>query len=141
VVGVSTPPTARNTTQGSAVRDALIDAGGFRSAQDIYARLRASGQSVGLTTVYRHLQALADQGRADMIRNPEGEATYRMCGSAAATGHHHHLVCRRCGRAEEIEGPEVEHWARSMAARFGYTDVEHTVEVFGVCANCSTPTS
>jgi len=123
--------------QGSAVRETLADAGGFRSAQDIYARLRADGQSVGLTTVYRHLQALADQGRADIVRNAEGEVTYRMCGEAATSHHHHHLVCRACGRAEEIEGPAVERWARTMAEKFGYTEVEHTVEVFGTCAACT----
>ncbi|MCL2780170.1 MAG: transcriptional repressor [Actinomycetia bacterium] len=126
----------RSTRQGDAVRDALRTAGGFRSAQDVYAALRARGIPVGLSTVYRHLQGFADDGLADVIHTPDGETTYRFCGDAASN-HHHHLVCRKCGRAEEIEGRAVEQWAATMAQRYGFTDVDHTVEVFGVCAACA----
>jgi Fur family ferric uptake transcriptional regulator len=126
----------RNTRQGGAVREALQAAEGFCSAQDVYAALRAQGQPVGLSTVYRHLQSLVDDGLADVIRTPEGETTYRYCGEAAQ-GHHHHLVCRYCGRTEEIEGRAIEQWAREMSQRYGYTDIDHTVELFGTCAACS----
>jgi Fur family ferric uptake transcriptional regulator len=51
--------------------------------------------------------------------------------------HHHHLVCRSCGRSVEVEGPEVEAWASSVAAQHGFTDVSHTVEVFGTCQVCA----
>ena len=126
---------SRHTAQGDLVLGALRDAEGFRSAQDVYGVLRGAGQAVGLSTVYRHLQALAEQGVADVIVTPGGETTYRYCQAQGA--HHHHLVCRRCGRAEEVEGRAVERWASSIAAQHGYTDVDHTVEVFGICANCA----
>jgi len=125
----------RRTVQAGAVRAALVEAGGFRSAQDIYARLRAGGQPIGLSTVYRHLQSLAEQGEADVIRTSDGEATYRYCQAQGV--HHHHLVCRTCGRAEEVEDRPVERWARAVAERFGYTDIDHVVEVFGTCGDCS----
>lgn len=118
------------------MRDALSTAGGFRSAQDVYAMLRARDQSVGLSTVYRHLQSFADAGLVDVIHTPEGETTYRYCGEPGS-GHHHHLVCRACGSAEEIEGPAIERWAASVAEEYGYTDVAHTIELFGRCAACS----
>lgn len=118
------------------MKSALIEAGGFRSAQDVYAALRAHGESVGLSTVYRHLQSFADNGLVDVIHTPEGESTYRYCGEATQA-HHHHLVCRVCGHAEEIEGRAIERWAATVAEKYGYTDVDHTVEVFGVCADCS----
>jgi Fur family transcriptional regulator, ferric uptake regulator len=127
----------RATRQGGAVKDALCAAGGFRSAQDVYAALRSEGDTVGLSTVYRHLQSLADDGLVDVIHTPEGETTYRYCGQTAAR-HHHHLVCRVCGRAEEIEGPAIEKWAATVAAKHGYADVDHTVELFGTCGACAT---
>jgi Fur family transcriptional regulator, ferric uptake regulator len=126
----------RATRQGGAVQDALQRAGGFRSAQDVYAALRTGGESVGLSTVYRHLQALADAGQVDAIQSPDGETTYRYCGGPDA-GHHHHLVCRVCGRAEEVEGPAIERWAQRVADENGYTGVDHTIELFGTCAQCS----
>jgi Fur family ferric uptake transcriptional regulator len=123
----------RTTRQGEAVQAALASSGGFRSAQDVYAELRHRGESVGLTTVYRHLSALAGSGALDVLHTPEGETLYRQCG----TGHHHHLVCRCCGRTVEVEGREIERWTQRVAAEQGFTEVDHTVEIFGTCADCA----
>ncbi|RLV49658.1 transcriptional repressor [Nocardioides mangrovicus] len=126
----------RATAQQSIVRDALQAHDGFRSAQDVFADLRAAGHRIGLSTVYRHLQSFAAQGIADVIHDGDGEATYRYCGESHVGEHHHHLVCRHCGRAEEVEGGPVERWAAQTARRFGYVELDHTVELFGVCGNC-----
>lgn len=124
----------RATRQGAAVDAALRDADGFRTAHDLYDELRRRGESVGLTTVYRHLKVLADAGEIDVVHRPDGEAQYRLCAVAdMAEEHHHHLVCRVCGRSVEVEGPEVEAWAERVARAAGYSDVTHTVEVFGLC--------
>jgi Fur family ferric uptake transcriptional regulator len=123
----------RATRQGAAVEAVLARAEGFRSAQDLHAELRRQGEAVGLTTVYRHLTTLADNGTVDMLQAGDGEAVYRLCGTAA---HHHHVVCRQCGASVEVDGPEVEAWAEQVAARAGYTDVSHTLEVFGTCSAC-----
>ncbi len=124
--------TPRATRQRAAVATALDDLEDFRSAQDIHDMLRHRGDAVGLSTVYRTLQALADAGEVDVLRTDDGESVYRRC----STGHHHHLVCRSCGRTVEVEGPAVERWAARTAAEHGYTDVSHTLEVFGTCASC-----
>ncbi|AFR07012.1 Fur family transcriptional regulator [Nocardiopsis alba] len=122
------------TTRREAVRRALTESSGFRSAQDLYADLRADGSKIGLTTVYRALQAMSDSGEVDVLRTDEGEAVYRACDTE---DHHHHLVCRVCSTAVEIEGPAVERWAAEIGAQHGFTEVTHTVEVFGTCAHCS----
>ena len=126
------PP--RTTRQRTAVADLLGRVDGFRSAQELHDLLRREGASVGLTTVYRHVQALVDAGEVDVLRSGDGEAVYRRCPTAT---HHHHLVCRACGRSVEIAGPAVERWAGDVAAQHGFVDVEHTVEVFGTCADCA----
>ena len=122
------------TRQRTAVAAALSGVTGFVSAQTLHEKLRVDGESVGLTTVYRHLQALADAGEVDVLRTHDGEAAYRQC---AVEDHHHHLVCRTCGRAEEVTGPAVEAWADAVAAEHGFVDVSHTVEIFGTCAVCA----
>ncbi|PRY00502.1 Fur family transcriptional regulator [Allonocardiopsis opalescens] len=116
------------------VRAALSDCDEFRSAQEVYARLRESGKRVGLATVYRSLQALTVAGEVDTVRNARGEAVYRACRSDE---HHHHLVCRDCGTAIEAANPALERWADEVAAAHGFVDVEHTVEVFGTCPACA----
>lgn len=125
--------TPRNTRQRRAVAAILGDLEGFASAQEIHDILKRRGESVGLSTVYRNLQALADAAEVDALRNDEGEVLYRQCSS----GHHHHLVCRSCGRAVEVEGPTVERWADRVAAENGFSDIAHTLEIFGTCDACA----
>jgi Fur family ferric uptake transcriptional regulator len=124
---------ARPTRQRRAVAAALQSCDDFRSAQEIHDLLRRSGDNVGLSTVYRTLQALADNGDVDVLRTEEGEALYRRCSDS----HHHHLVCRTCGRAVEVEGPTVERWSTAVAKEHGFTDVSHTLEIFGTCPDCA----
>lgn len=121
------------TRRRTAVSETLKRSEGFRSAQEIYAEMRAAGDPIGLTTVYRALQQLADHGEVDVLRSGDGEASYRSC----SVGHHHHLVCRACGRTVEVAGPAVERWADRVAAQHGFADVTHTLEVFGTCASCA----
>lgn len=125
-------PGLRATRQRAAVTQLLNDTGDFRSAQEIYEQLRRNGEGIGLTTVYRTLQTLADAGEIDVLRIGSGEAVYRRC----SAHHHHHLVCRHCGRALEVEGPAVEQWAEKVAVEHGFNDVSHTVEIFGSCPSC-----
>lgn len=124
----------RNTAQRAAILQVLAGTEEFLSAQDLHAALRADGSTIGLATVYRALQEMASGGDLDTVRNSSGEVLYRQCDEPA---HHHHLVCRRCGRTQEVEAPQVERWARSIAAQYGYTDIDHEVELFGLCAECS----
>jgi Fur family ferric uptake transcriptional regulator len=123
----------RVTKQRTAVAAALATLDDFRSSQELHEYLRDQGESVGLTTVYRTLQAMAELGEVDVIVRDDGEAAYRRC----SDDHHHHLVCRSCGATVEITGPTVEEWADAMAAKHGFRDVSHTLEIFGLCRACS----
>ena len=122
----------RRTRQRAAVDQILSHLEEFRTAQQIHDVLRHQGDSVGLTTVYRTLQAMVESGELDALRTDEGETAYRRCSS----GHHHHLVCRSCGRTVEVSGPAVERWASAVADEHGFRDVSHDLEIFGTCGSC-----
>jgi len=122
----------RPTRQRRAVVGALGSFDDFRSAQEIHELLGRRGETVGLATVYRTLQRLAESGEVDVLRTEDGEAVWRRCSDS----HHHHLVCRGCGATVEVEGPTVERWTRAIAAEHGYADVSHTLEIFGTCGRC-----
>ncbi|ABS05997.1 Fur family transcriptional regulator [Kineococcus radiotolerans] len=127
-------PIRRPTRQRLAVFAVLEEADAFLLAQDLHARLRSRGERIGRATVYRALQVLVENGDVDMLRTDDGSGVmYRRCSSS----HHHHLVCRRCAKTVEIEGSAVETWAKQVGAEHGFTAVQHVVEVFGVCAQCS----
>lgn len=123
----------RMTRQRSAVAELLADTEDFRSAQQLHEDLRDRGHGIGLATVYRTLQALADVGEVDVLRTADGEAVYRRC---ERREHHHHLICRTCGAAVEIDLPTVEAWAAQVADAHGFTEIEHTIEIWGTCRDC-----
>jgi len=127
------PDPLRPTRQRRAVAAAMETFDDFRSAQEIHEVLREGGDNVGLSTVYRALQAMAESGELDVLRAENGESAYRRC----SDNHHHHLVCRSCGATVEVEGPTVERWTQSVAAAHGYSEVSHTLEVFGTCPACA----
>jgi len=114
------------------VRGALKLFGHFASAQELHKSMQNNGAKIGLTTVYRSLQTLADEKVVDVLRRLDGDALYRLCGES----HHHHLVCKRCGRTVEIEGGAIEKWARAVESEYGFRDVDHTVELLGTCSRC-----
>jgi Fur family ferric uptake transcriptional regulator len=124
----------RKTWPREAVRDALGANEGFVSAQGLHSTLRDTGSPIGLATVYRALADLAVEGEADSLQSLEGESLYRACTPGQ---HHHHLICRNCGLTVEIEADAVERWAQSVASEHGFTQANHVVDVFGLCARCS----
>jgi Fur family ferric uptake transcriptional regulator len=126
-------PSRRKTWQKEAVLQALATSKGFVSAQQLHKQITDSGTVIGLATVYRTLNALVSDGLADSLVNNNGENRYRDC----SKDHHHHLICNSCGVAVEIEADEAESWASKIATEHGFTDVSHTIEIFGVCGKCS----
>ncbi len=123
----------RHTWQREAVRQALGGSEGFVSAQALHSSLKQQGSAIGLATVYRALNDLAEEGEADSLQQ-EGESLYRACTPGT---HHHHLICRNCGLTVEIEADAVETWAQRVAAQHGFTQPHHIVDVFGLCPDCS----
>lgn len=124
----------RTTRQREAVRAALAAHPSFVSAQELHHELRQAGESIGLATVYRALAQLAEDGEVDSMLAADGER-YRACGMPT---HHHHLVCRNCGRTIELQAPEVEAWSARIASEHGFSDISHNIEVFGICPRCTT---
>ncbi|CEA08594.1 Zinc uptake regulation protein [Arthrobacter saudimassiliensis] len=127
-------PEQRVTRQRIAVGRTLDELDDFVSTQELHRLLQERGEKVSLATAYRILQSMAEDNLVDVLRTGEGEALYRRC---EAGHHHHHLVCRSCGRTVEVEAPAVESWAARLGADHGFTEVAHTVEVFGLCPACT----
>ncbi len=118
----------RRTEQRAAIVEALRASNRAVTAQELHGEL----EGVGLATVYRNLQRLADEGTADTLRRESGEQAFLLC----ERGHHHHLTCRVCGRVERVRDCRLDEWARAAAAEHGFADVEHRAELVGVCTGC-----
>ena len=122
----------RATWQKSAVRKALEHAQGFASAQELYQNILESGLKVGLTTVYRAITELAEANEVDVLTGEDGQSKYRLC----STSHHHHLICRVCGKTVEFDLAGFEAAAATLAREHGFGELTHSIELFGICKNC-----
>jgi Fur family ferric uptake transcriptional regulator len=120
---------SRRTEQRAAILEALRASDRAVTAQELHGEL----EGVGLATVYRNLQRLAESGDADTLRRDNGEVAFLVCGG----GHHHHLTCRLCGRVEQVRDCRLDDWAREVATGYGFSQVEHRAELVGLCAACS----
>ncbi len=121
----------RHTWQTTAVIYQLSKPEEFLSAQQLHQKIQKTGKKLGLTTVYRALTELVEQGVADSLM-AEGEARYRIC----QPEHHHHLTCLSCGKAVEFELSGFEEQIEKMAKKHGFSQVSHQVELTGICSRC-----
>jgi Fur family transcriptional regulator, ferric uptake regulator len=105
------------------------------SAQEIFDRLRKARRPVGIASVYRALEALAELRLVKRVDAGDGIARFEP---APADGdHHHHLVCRDCGKVEAFSDSRLERAIDRVAGGLGYSVDEHEVVLVGACADCS----
>lgn len=104
----------------------------YLSAAEIYALLKKSRSKVALSTVYRTLGLLETKGEVSQRVDDHGESTYVSC----APTHHHHAICRKCGKVEEVACEAMESFAGELRSHHGFELDDHAMEFFGRCAAC-----
>jgi len=104
------------------------------TAQQIFDGLRAEGRGVGIASVYRILDLLADQGLVQRVEI--GDTITRFEPAYPGGDHHHHLVCNTCGKVEAFEDEGLEHALRQVERKTGYTTAGHDVLLRGACQDC-----
>ena len=102
------------------------------SAADLVAEARSRRMGVGRATVFRTLEILSDIGAVERLDLPSGDHAYVACEPL----HHHHAVCTRCGRSDDIEDAGLRAIVRTVERRTGYRIEEHRLELFGLCPDC-----
>ncbi len=104
------------------------------SAQETHDRIRAAGGRVGIASVYRVLDLLAERGLLTRVDLGDGIARYEPAWPSGH--HHHHLVCGDCGRVEPFEDDALERELTRVADRLGYAMDAHDVVLRGACESC-----
>ncbi len=104
----------------------------YLSAAAVHRMLKARRVPASLATVYRTLDLLTSLGVASSRVDDGGEATYVFCN----TDHHHHAICNRCGRVQEIACRPMATIARELNARYAFDLNAHAMEFYGRCERC-----
>ncbi len=125
------PAGARPTAQRRAVVDTIAAWQGNFTVVEIYDRARRLHPQLGLATTYRTVELLRRSGAVRPLTG-DGRAAYIRC----APGHHHHLVCIRCGSVEETELCSAPA-AAELKRRYGFAAESHEADVYGTCRKCA----
>ena len=120
-------PTARQKQ----LLEVLKRCGDELSSQDLHRELHHGENSMGLSTVYRNLQALVRQGLVRSRHLPTGEILYTPVERDI-----HHLTCVKCGNTKPLQGCPVKNIDLPKQSFKGFELMFHTLEFFGLCQSC-----
>jgi len=130
--GVSAPLGQRHTRQRDAILQAIAEAKGPVSIQQILVRAQAAlGGSMGIATVYRTLNLLQESKRIQTVILPDGQTCYERSG----LGHHDHFQCKRCRNVYDLEVCPL-HLASGTIIPGGYMVEDHEMTLYGLCPAC-----
>ena len=121
------------TPQRRAIIEVLGGSGEHLTPSDIFTRLRDRQPGIGLVTVYRTLELLQASGLLCEVHIGDSCRSYLK---NRANGHHHHLVCRSCGKVIDFTGCELDSLEKSLSAETGFKIEKHLLEFMGCCRNC-----
>ena len=122
----------RTTAQRRAVAAAASSFGRAFTADDLASRVRRDAPGVSTATVYRSIAAMTLSGFLTRVGARDDAALYTRCGE---TGHHHHVVCTRCGAIAHTPCTVGE--AAAAVAPAGFVVTSHEVRLYGLCAACA----
>ena len=120
------------TRSRTAVAELLERERRYLSAAAIHRMLGARKVAVSLATVYRTLDVLVSSGIASARTELSGESTYVYCHRE----HHHHAICSRCGRVEDVGCAPVTSISKDLMTHYAFELREHAMEFYGKCARC-----
>ncbi len=120
------------TRQRRAVVAVVVQGGTRFSAAEVYARARRACPDLGLTTVYRTLEILAELGVIRRVHLDDGCEGF----APASAEHGHHLICSKCDTTIEFEDCDMSAMLRRVEARTGFTIEKHWLELVGHCPKC-----
>ena len=107
---------------------------GHFTAAELLDDARTTPLAIGRATLFRNLELFTELGALERLDLPSGEHAYVAC---APQSHHHHVVCRSCGRSVEVEDSGLQSVVGEIARRSGYAIDSHRLEMFGLCPACT----
>jgi Fe2+ or Zn2+ uptake regulation protein len=105
----------------------------YLSAEEVWSRIKSRLDSIGLPTVYRILDELAEAGVVTRIFLSDRKQYYFLCSNQ---GHHHHFVCESCRRVEDVEQCGLDGFSHDFARRSGGRVTSHILQINGICGIC-----
>ena len=126
----------RVTPKVRAVLELFLKCGRVLDPLEVQSRLQKQFKGVGLPTIYRILESLAHCGILLPAASEDRQLRYFICHDIEA-GHHHHFICRKCSKVEEVNLCLMEQVSKYVKRHLKAKVESHLLQIEGLCANCS----
>lgn len=132
----------RCTLPRQVILDVFSNSTEHLSAEDVYLKIHKNHPEIGLTTVYRTIEILCRLGIIEKHDFGDGRARYELAHHLCKKGHHHHLICSKCGRVIEYddfmekETELVKNIEQMLADKHKFKITGHLIQFFGICPAC-----
>jgi Fur family transcriptional regulator, ferric uptake regulator len=121
-----------NTRPRQAVVDVIATANGYLSPVQILETAQRAYPQLGLVTVYRTLDIMAEMGLVRKVHLANGCHSYAL----AEKMHGHHIICESCRQVVEFDGCDLSSVIISVERQTGFAVTDHWLELFGLCPAC-----
>lgn len=119
------------TIQRRAVLEVLLERSDHPTADQIVEAVRERTPPISRRTVYRVLDTLAELGMIRRVHHPGAATRFD-----AKPERHHHLVCLRCNRIVDWDGPGLERITLPEGKPHGFEICDFSVQLMGTCPEC-----
>jgi Fur family ferric uptake transcriptional regulator len=121
------------TPKRIAIIEILMKEPGYLSPEEIWRKMKRQFNRIGLPTVYRNLEELADGNIISKITHPNRQLYYFFCGN---NEHHHHFVCLSCRNVDDINFCAIHELQKEVKKKLNAQVVSHILQVNGLCKEC-----
>jgi len=122
------------TPKRLAILDILDAEMKYLGPDEVWQRMKARFKSIGLPTVYRNLEELANGGVLIKIIHPDRKLYYYLCRN---TDHHHHFICISCKKVEDLFFCGASEIEREVKNNLKGHVISHLMQVYGLCEDCA----
>jgi Fur family ferric uptake transcriptional regulator len=126
----------RVTPKVRATIELFLGCGCLLDPFEVQARLQKQFHGIALPTIYRIMEKLAECGILVTAANVDRQLRYFICREIEA-GHHHHFICRKCGKVEEVNLCLMEEVSKYVKRHLKAEVETHFLQIEGLCAKCS----
>jgi Fe2+ or Zn2+ uptake regulation protein len=126
----------RMTAQRRLILEALETGEDHPTAEEIYQRARASDDSLHLSTVYRTLRWLEEEGLVSPRWFEDERRQERFDPVGQDSGDHYHFRCRVCNSIVEFSEPLLDRIKQVYQEQFGGEVENASLTLYGVCESC-----
>jgi len=122
------------TKQRELIIDTILEKENWHfTAEELFEEVRKKDNEIGMATVYRTIELLKELEIIHVLDFNEESRKYELF---VEDSHHHHLICKRCGKLIEFNDKDIDYFEKELEKKYDFAVTEHKLSFYGYCSEC-----